>query len=375
MKNNINPNKKSPFMNKEKCALFQLNISIHMTIIIAMVSILAIGCTSRTVEKEVVESDKPSPVKVIFETDMGNDIDDALALDMLYKYADQNKMEILAITVNKNNKYAPLFIDLMNNWYGYSDIPIGAVTNGAYSGDDGTNYAQTTWEYLADGKRAFSGAASENTVFPEATDLYRKVLSQQPNNSVTIVSVGFSTNLARLLDSPSDDFTELSGKDLINEKVKLLSIMAGNFDENRMQEFNVKIDINAAQKVFKDWPTQIVASPFELGFQIKYPASSIEKDFTWATPHPLVVAYENYLEMPYDRPTWDLTSMIYALEGGSEYFTSSNKGNISVDDEGYTSFVEAPDGKHQYLKVSPEQATALKNAFIDVITSKPKNRE
>ncbi|WP_339924810.1 nucleoside hydrolase [uncultured Cyclobacterium sp.] len=346
-----------------------------MTIIFAVVSILTISCTSRAVEKEVVESDGSSPIKVIFETDMGNDVDDALALDMLYKYADQNKMEILAITVNKNNKYAPLFIDLMNSWYGYPDIPIGAVTNGAYSGDDGSNYAQTTWEYQVDGKRAFPGGATEGTQFPEAVDLYREVLSQQPKNSVTIVSVGFSTNLARLLDSPSDNFSELTGKDLVNEKVKLLSVMAGSFDENSMQEFNVKIDIKAAQKVFEEWPTQIVASPFELGYQIKYPASSIEKDFTWATPHPLVVAYENYLEMPYDRPTWDLTSMIYVLEGGSEFFTSSKNGQISVDDEGYTSFVETPDGKLQYLKVFAEQAAVLKREFIEIITTKPKNRD
>ena len=32
---------------------------------------------------------KAEPLYVIFETDIGNDIDDALALDMLYKYQDQ----------------------------------------------------------------------------------------------------------------------------------------------------------------------------------------------------------------------------------------------------------------------------------------------
>ena len=29
------------------------------------------------------------PIPVIFETDMGNDVDDVLALDMLYKLVDQ----------------------------------------------------------------------------------------------------------------------------------------------------------------------------------------------------------------------------------------------------------------------------------------------
>ena len=29
------------------------------------------------------------PVKIIFDTDMGNDVDDVVALDMLYKYVDE----------------------------------------------------------------------------------------------------------------------------------------------------------------------------------------------------------------------------------------------------------------------------------------------
>ena len=373
MKISVHKSNKGKFKNKltekpllRSALLFWLQV---------MVVVFAVGCKSETTEKEVVKGNEPEPIKVIFETDMGNDIDDALALDMLYKYADQNKMELLAISVNKNNKYAPLFIDLMNNWYGYPDIPIGTVTNGADSGDEARNYAQATWEHQVDGKQAFPGTVPENNEFPDAVDLYREILTKQADNAVTVVSVGFSTNLARLLESPSDDISELSGNDLVKKKVKLLSVMAGNFNENRMVEYNVRIDIESAQKVFKDWPTPIVASPWELGHQIKYPASSIENNFKWAAEHPLVVAYENYLEMPYDRPTWDLTSVIYALEDGSDFFTSSKNGQISIDDEGYTNFVEMPNGKHKYLKVTPEQATALKKEFVDIITKKPGKRD
>lgn len=334
-----------------------------------------VSCSGKSAEVDEHAQDNPSPVKVIFETDMGNDIDDALALDMLYKYADQNLVEILAVTINKNNKYAPLFVDLLNNWYGHPNIPIGVVTDGADSEGDSRNYAQATWEHQIDGEQAFKGSLSENAEFPDAVNLYREILAQQPDNSVTIVSVGFSTNLARLLDSPSDDFSELPGKELVSKKVKLLSVMAGNFDENKLKEYNVVVDIKSAQKVFEEWPTKIVASPWELGDAIKYPASSIQNDFKWVSYHPLVVAYENYLPMPYDRPTWDLTSVLYAAEGGDDYFSVSNNGKITVDDEGYTHFAEAPDGQHQYLQVSPEQASVLKDRFIEIITAKPKNRK
>jgi inosine-uridine nucleoside N-ribohydrolase len=310
-----------------------------------MVLFSAIRCTEKNKETATVEKGQDQPIKVIFETDMGNDIDDALALDMLYKYADQNKVEILAVTVNKNNEYAARFVDIMNSWYGYPGIPIGRVVNGADSEGDSKNYAQAAWEHQINGAQAFKGTMSENQEIPDAVELYREILAEQPDGSVTIISVGFSTNIARLLDTPADDYSELSGMDLVSKKVKLLSIMAGNFDENRMKEYNVVVDINSAQKVFNEWPTKIVASPWEVGNEITYPASSIQNDFGWVPHHPLVVAYENYLPMPYDRPTWDLTSVIYAVEGNNGFFTMSDNGQISVDDEGYTNFVTDPEGK------------------------------
>jgi hypothetical protein len=57
----------------------------------------------------------------------------------------------------------------------------------------------------------------------EPAALYREVLAGQPDHSVTIISVGFSTNLARLLDSGSDSYSPLDGRALVAKKVRLLS--------------------------------------------------------------------------------------------------------------------------------------------------------
>ena len=35
-----------------------------------------------------------APVKVIFDTDMGNDVDDVVALDMFYKYMDESDKKL-----------------------------------------------------------------------------------------------------------------------------------------------------------------------------------------------------------------------------------------------------------------------------------------
>src|SRR5690606_33897603 len=124
---------------------------------------------------------------------------------------------------------------------------------------------------------------------PESVDVMRRILQQQTDHAVVIVAVGFSSNLSRLLDSKPDDISPLTGRELVAKKVKYLCMMAGDFrPERKHSEYNVRLDKKSAQNVFKNWPTKIVTSPFEVGLDIKYPGSSIAKDFTYAKSHPLV---------------------------------------------------------------------------------------
>ena len=122
--------------------------------------------------------------------------------------------------------------------------------------------------------------------------------------------------------------------------------------------------------IFEKWPTPVVASPFDVGLSICYPASSIENDFNWADPHPLVEGYKAWGTMPYDRPTWDLTSVLYAVEGDS-WFTVSPQGKIQVEDNGCTRFTPCPDGNRRYLSVTKQQADAILARFLNLIPSKP----
>ena len=58
---------------------------------------------------------------------------------------------------------------------------------------------------------------------PSTTTVLRQALAHEPDHSVVIVQVGFSTNLARFLDSPPDDSSPLTGEQLVQQKVRLLS--------------------------------------------------------------------------------------------------------------------------------------------------------
>lgn len=310
-----------------------------------------------------------TPMAVIFDTDLGNDVDDAIAMDILYKYADEGRISILAEGITKDGLAPAEFMDVLNNWYGHPEVPFGIILNGADCETDAVNYAKAVNALVdADGKPMFARTEGmDYASLPQTHLLYRKVLAGCEDNSVTFVTVGFSTNMARLLDTPADEFSPLTGKELVQAKVRKLVMMAGCFDGTNPSEYNVWKDIPAAQKVVKEWPTSLVFVPFELGVQVCYPATSIENDFSWAEKHPLVEAYKAYLPMPYDRPCWDPAALVYAVEG-DKWFGVSAPGTISISDGGTTAFEPSETGRHSYLTVTPQQASALTDHIVGIVT-------
>jgi inosine-uridine nucleoside N-ribohydrolase len=202
--------------------------------------------------------------------------------------------------------------------------------------------------------------------------LLRQVLSQQPDRSVVIVVVGFSTNLARLLDSRPDEHSPLPGAELVARKCRLLSSMAGDFiPSDQHKEYNVVEDLAAARKLFAEWPGPILVSGFEIGRAITYPAVSIERDFAYVKHHPLAEAYRVYMKMPYDRPTWDLTSVLVAVRPDRGYFGFSQAGKVVVDEKGLTSHVPSQDGRHRYLTVNDEQIARVREALVQLASQPP----
>ena len=308
---------------------------------------------------------------VIFETDMGNDVDDALAIDMLYKYHGDKVINLMAVMLNKEGQYPPVFIDILNTWYGYKNIPIGVSTNKVKSIVGGNNYTEDVAKKTDSmGKNIYKRTITDYLKLMPAPKLYRKLLAKAKDKSVTIVSVGFSTNLALLLATGADEYSPLSGQELVSQKVDRLVVMAGHITDPNYKEYNVVNDIPACQKVFNEWPTPIYVSPFELGLNIKYPARSIEEDFTWTDNHPIVDAYKAYLPKLEDRPTWDLTAVLYAVDP-QNFFNVSDPGRITVTSEGCTHYKADAQGKHYYLSVTPKQAEDILAYFIKKITSKP----
>jgi inosine-uridine nucleoside N-ribohydrolase len=289
------------------------------------------------------------PVPVIFDTDMGNDIDDALALAMLHALESRSEVRLLAVTVTKDNPWAGRYVSAVNTFYGRGNIPIGMVRDGV-TREDGKYNRQT----IEKGPFPYSDQTEE------AVGLLRRTLEKQPDGSVVLVQVGFSSNLARLL---------ASDKPLIQKKVKYLSIMAANFRDT-WTEYNIKEDLPAARQLVAGWPTPIVWSGFEIGDVLRFPAASIERDFAWTANHPVAVAYRHYEKMPYDRQTWDLTAVLYGVRPDAGYFDLSEPGDVRLNEKGRSTFEPRAGGRDRILKLRDEQKPRIMEALI-LLASQP----
>ena len=311
------------------------------------------------------------PVRLIFDTDMGNDIDDALALGTIHALQSRGECELLAVTLSKSNPLAARYCDAVNTFYGRGDIPVGLVRDGKTP--EPGNFIPLAEAKGENGAVRYPHEPTEESQIPDATQLLRQVLAAQPDGSVVIAVVGFSTNLARLLETAPDDASTLGGRDLVARKVKLLSMMAGHFGASRpadFREYNADVDRPATEKVFADWPSPIVISGFEIGEAIEYPATSIEQDYNYVAHHPLKEAYELYIKMPYDRPTWDLTSALYAVRPDRGYFGLSEPGELRFDGNGFDIHNPGGHSRHQFLTVDDEQITRVREALI-ILASQP----
>ncbi len=338
---------------------------------------VAIATLMATVLMEALPVSAAEAPGLIFDTDICGDCDDVLALGMIHALQSRGACKLLAVTASVDNDLAAPFVDAVNTFYGRGDIPIGVVGKGGVV--EQSKYLGLVEQKEPDGRFRYPHNLLSGKDAPPATQVLRKVLAAQANHSVVIVQVGFSTNLARLLDSGPDEYSPLAGVDLVNRKVKLLSLMAGAFqpiDGNQnFQEYNVMRDIPSFQKLTASWPTPMVFSGFEIGVALPYPATSIERDYGYVPHHPLAEAYIHYIPPPHNRPTWDLTAVLFAVHGDRGYFDVSPRGRATINKDGSCRFEDTSLGSHSYLILRPEQRPRVLEALVQLSSQPPQSRD
>ena len=266
------------------------------------------------------------PVNIILDSDMGPDYDDVGAITILHALADKGEANILATMASTKYDGVAGILSVFNTYFGRPGLPIGVPKAKALNLRD--------WQHWTDTLLAkYPHQIKSNDEAWDAVKLYRKILAAQADHSVTIATIGFLTNLSNLLNTSADEFSSMTGRELVKKKVKLMVCMAGKYPSG--YEFNVMQDAPASQNVYTNWPTPVILSGFEIGEKIKAGLPLIHNAAIKNDPVKDVfrISIPMAKEDAAGRMSWDETAVLVAIEGYSDWYTL-HPGKITVAADG-----------------------------------------
>lgn len=303
-----------------------------------------------------------APVKIIFDTDMASDCDDAGALAVLHALADRGEAEILALVTNRKcpgNSSAGA-ADAINTWYGRPDIPLGTDKDGAKTPPKWNNPSSFTSALHEE----FPNDTPGDDKLADALDVYLETLRSQPDGSVVICSVGALSNLEDLVRADPE---------LVKTKVKELYIMGGGFPRTHRFETNIRLDPAAAVTVTNEWPTPITWQGFEVGNAMYNGQELIDAP----KENPVRRAYElrpfrggNSLDR--GKPNHDLATVLLAVRGPQpEHWTVVEKGRVLIDSDGGTEWLTDRPTSHRYVVIK-EHPGILTEIIGELLAAQPR---
>ncbi|KAH8602674.1 inosine/uridine-preferring nucleoside hydrolase [Bisporella sp. PMI_857] len=292
------------------------------------------------------------------------DVDDAGGLLLA---ATSPNINLLAVNINYPSSYSAVAASAILSHYGKSGVPIGIrrpLTNDSFF----DAWAFELGEYASKVAYHFSGGSLPWGQADQAWDpvgLYRKVLAEADDDSVTIASIGFFDNLSGLLNSTADPFSNLSGPKLIAKKVSKLVVMGGGYPSGYEYNFwggNPSLTAH----VINNWQGEIVYSGSELGGNV-------------SSGGPLMIGgppgdpvRQGYIYYTYGTPrfSWDPLTVLYAMDGLGDLFEFGNEDGYNfVHSNGSNEWVYDKSVKTQHwLKLKVDNVTAgshLDRLFIE----------
>lgn len=298
-------------------------------------------------------------VKIIFDTDFGGDADDLGALAMLHNMQNAGECELLGIASWSTEQYVIPAMDAVSRFYGNFEIPMGIRSKDSHFQE---------WNYNKPIADALPNKLTNQDV-PPALDLYRKILSEQDDKSVTIVTVGPLKNIMDLIQSEPDKFSDLSGKELIEKKVKEFVIMGGHFPSGE-NEWNFNGNMPGVTRfVLENITVPVVFTGYEVGVAIQTGAVFEKLEKT----HPLYLGFKHFSQNAswmkdqykgkiLNNATYDQTAVLYAVQGGlGKYWEKVVNGFCVAKENGDNYWVEDNKFDHSYLvlKRNPEEMARL----------------
>lgn len=275
-------------------------------------------------------------VKLILDTDMGSDFDDAGAIAVMHNLSRKGLADILAVTYCSSDKKSAVAIKALNNWYGKGDIPVGV-------------YEEK--EFLVEKKlQRFTYPIAEkyleNNKMPKienATKVLRKAISE--NEDVTLCVIGMLNNIAELLKSEADEISDLSGEELVRQNVKNMYVMGGNFKDATYCEYNIKTDVESANYVASHFPSPIIYCGFEIGDGVvtginlkNEPDENLTK---------MAYYYGSGMSDAYQRDSYDPITVYCAIKQENSFCKVVTDVKVTFGENGETNFENG--GKDSFL--------------------------
>jgi inosine-uridine nucleoside N-ribohydrolase len=300
-----------------------------------------------------------SQVRIIFDTDFGGDADDLGALVMLHTFVRQGECELLGVMSWSVEDYVIPAIDAVNRFYGSPDIPLSIRNRDIWRAE---------WNYTKPIADAFPHTLQNGDV-PLATAQYRKILAAQKDSSIVIVTVGPLKNILDLMESGPDEYSDLTGMQLVHRKVRECVVMGGKFPSGE-GEWNFFGNMpHVTRLVLENLKVPIVFSGFEVGELIR--TGTKLNDIPVKTP--LTVGFlhfsknapwmkERYRGKILDNASFDQTAVLYAVRGGLGVYWDRVEGGYCVADTmGNSSWIAGAKTNHSYLvlKERPDTLAAL----------------
>ena len=292
-----------------------------------------------------------NPKKIMLDTDIGPDCDDAAALALVNLYANRGLCDVLCVTHCTSSPYGVGAIRAVNRWYGH-DYPVGTMKRkGFLVGPEYARYSKTLSE----------GEPPERREAEDAVPLMRDILSAQPDHSVHMIGIGPMRNIADLLDADAD---------LVNRKCESFTLMAGAFPSPSYSgelpdvEWNIAMDVDAAQTVFAAWRGKLTLCGFECGIRVPCGAAMADR---LPPEHPVKTAYQLY-NQGRDRPSWDLLTVRHVCVPGAYGTKESEPGRIVLGPDGSTSFIPDASGRFHIVRITGDPAVIARELDDDLCT-------
>lgn len=302
------------------------------------------------------------PIGIVFDSDLGDGVDDVLALALIYALEAHSETRIVSTSTTKSTLRSAMFAEVLARFLmgppprGMAAVyqrplpPVGMADDGRFSQDTAVLKAVLD-KQNAEGGLVYPRTTAKLNDTADPPTLIRNALTAQHDENCLVVLAGPATNLARTLALPGVP-------DLIKAKVKCLLLAA--------PQEKLKADLVSARKLLAGWPSPVVVA----GQMVSFPGDSMGKDFAWAATHPVVDAYLAYRTMPYDAPAPVLSAVLHALRPDSG-FVESGDGLVSLLDDGRTQFAPRAGGRHRMLTVDPARQAEIVRTLVQVVSAEP----